>query len=49
MRMDLRTEDYQTHQMDRDQSISAHLCHEGNRRDHATEIVLPLTKVERDF
>ena len=49
MWMDLDTEDHETHQADRDQSMSAHLCHEGNRRDQATEVVLPLPEVERDF
>ena len=39
MWMDLHTEDHETHQADRDQIMSAHLCHEGNRRDHATEVV----------
>ena len=40
---------HETHQADRDQCMSAHLCHEGNRRDHATDVVLPLPHVERDF
>ena len=41
MWMDLHTGYHETHQADRDQSMSAHLCHDGNRRDH--------TEVERDF
>ena len=47
--MDFHTEDHETHQADRDQNMSAHLCHEGNRRDRATEVVLPLPQVERGF
>ena len=47
MWMDLHTEDHETHQADRDRSMSAHLCHEG--RDHAAEVVLLLPRVERGF
>ena len=47
--MDLHAGEYGTHQADRDQSMSVHLCHEGNRTDHATAVVLPLPQVERDF
>ena len=38
---DLHTEGHETHQADRDQSVSVQLCHEGNRRDHVTGVVLP--------
>ena len=48
MWMDLHTEGHETHQADRDQSMS-HLCHKRNRTDHVTGVVLPFLRVERGF